>query len=445
MAEDLRPHVVILGGGFAGLNVAQKLGNAPVRITLIDRRNHHLFQPLLYEVAAAALSPSNIASPLRRVFRHQKNVTVLLGEATGIDLPGKRVILADDSIGYDYLVVATGGTHSYFGHDDWAPYAPGLKTVEDAVEIRRRVLLAFETAERESDPALQSPWLTFVIVGGGPTGVELAGAFADIARRTLSGDFRHCDPSKARIIVVEGQPRILPTYVPALSENAKDRLQGMGVEVRTGVHVTAIGPTGVSIGDEVIAARTVIWSAGVKASPLGKTLGVPLDRAGRVEVEPDLTVPGHPEVFVIGDLAALKQDGQPIPGVAPAAIQEGQHTAKNIRRRLSDKPYVPFRYRDKGSLATIGRAAAVAQIGDLHIGGFVAWLLWLVIHVAYLIGFRNRFSVLAGWGWAYLTWERGARLITGAKQPLVLRAPHGHGELSGAALTPDQPVQAAEV
>jgi NADH dehydrogenase len=412
--EGTRPRIVIVGGGFGGLFAAHALRRAPARVMVIDRQNHHLFQPLLYQVATAALNPSDIASPIRRILRDQPNTEVLLEEATAIDLEAKHVVVADaDPIAFDYLIVATGATHSYFGHDEWAPFAPGLKSIDDALEIRRRVLFAFEVAEREDDPDRRHAWLTFVIVGAGPTGVELAGALSEIARHALARDFRHIDPAQARVILLEGSPRFLPTYVEALSKKARDQLVAHGVDVRTGQMVTAIDDWGVSIGPERIAARTVLWAAGVAASPLARTLGVPLDRAGRVLVEPDLTIPGRDDVYVVGDLASLEQDGKPVPGVAPAATQEAKHAAKNILRTMRGEPRLPFRYRDKGSLATIGRAAAVADLGRIRLSGLLAWLAWLFIHILFLIGFRNRFVVLFEWAWSYVTYDRGARLITG--------------------------------
>jgi NADH dehydrogenase len=407
------PRVVIVGGGFAGLNAAQALRRARVRVTLVDRQNHHLFQPLLYQVATAALNPSDIASPIRRVLRKQANAEVLLAEARSVDLGARVVELADGSLPYDYLIVATGATHSYFGHDEWEPVAPGLKSIEDALDIRRRVLYAFEAAEREPDPARRSAWLTFVVIGAGPTGVELAGALSEIARHAMAKDFRHIDPTQARVLLLEGAPRVLPVYVERLSARAREQLKAVGVEVRTGALATSIDADGVSLGSERLEAKTVLWAAGVAASPLGRTLGAPLDRAGRVRVNPDLTIPGHPEVYVVGDLASLEQDGRPVPGVAPAAIQEARHAAGNVLRSIRGEPLRPFRYRDKGSLATIGRAAAVADLGRVKLSGWVAWVAWLFIHILFLIGFRNRFVVLFSWAWSYLTYDRGARLITG--------------------------------
>jgi NADH:ubiquinone reductase (H+-translocating) len=406
--------VVIIGGGFGGLKAAQSLRHAPVRVILIDRHNHHLFQPLLYQVATAALSPSDIASPIRRILRRQRNVEVVLGTVRSIAAREKSVILAEgDPIAYDYLIVATGVTHSYFGHDEWERDAPGLKSITDALDIRRRVLFAFEAAEREGDPTRRRAWLTFVIVGAGPTGVELAGALSEIARHALAKDFRHIDPTQAHVILLEGSPRVLPSYVPSLSEKAREQLASLGVDVRTGTTVTGINAGGVGIGTERITARTVLWAAGVAASPLARTLDVPLDRAGRVQVEPDLTIPGHPEVFVIGDLASLIQDGAPVPGVAPAALQEAEHTARNIERALRGDPLLPFHYHDKGSLATIGRGRGIAQLGRFRLWGWIAWLTWLFVHIFFLIGFRNRFAVLFSWAWSYVTYDRGARLITG--------------------------------
>jgi len=404
------PRVVILGSGFGGLYAAKALKRAPAQITVVDRRNFHLFQPLLYQVATAALNPSDIAYPIRSVVAHQKNTNVILAEATAVDVERRVVKLVDGEVAYDYLIIATGATHSYFKHPEWARSAPGLKTIEDALEIRRRVLLAFESAERETDPDRERAWLTFVIVGGGPTGVELAGALSEIARQTMIRDFRRINPSSARVILIEGTDRVLPPYPPDLSKKAADQLRHLGVEVITGGLVTQVDDQSVSVGEMKIATRTVLWAAGVQGSPLARTLGVPLDRAGRVAVSPDLTLPGHPEVFVIGDLAAFEK----VPGVAPAAIQEGKHAARNIMLAIAGKPMRPFHYWDKGSLATIGRAAAVADFGRVHISGFAAWFSWLAVHIFFLIGFRNRLLVILQWAWAYLTYQRGARLITGS-------------------------------
>jgi NADH dehydrogenase len=406
---------VIVGGGFGGLWAARALRKAPVRITLVDRRNHHLFQPLLYQVATAALNPSDIAAPIRSILRSQKNVTVLLGEAKSIDVPGRRVVLEDGAIAYDHLILATGATHSYFGRDDWARFAPGLKSIEDALDIRRRVFLAYEAAEREDDPVRRKAWLTFVIIGAGPTGVEMAGALAEIARHSMPGDFRHIDPRQARVILLEGMDRVLPPYPTELSSKARHQLERLGVEVRTSARVSGIDAEGVLIGEERIPTHTVVWAAGVQASPLARSLGVPLDRAGRVKVRPDLTIPDHDEVMVIGDLAAAEQeDGKPVPGVSPAAMQEGEHAAHNIERALRGEPRLPFRYWDKGSFATIGRGAAVGEIlGKFRLSGFLAWLAWLAIHIFFLIGFRNRVFVMMHWAYSYVTYRRGARLITG--------------------------------
>jgi len=410
------PHVVILGGGFGGLYAAKALERAPARVTIVDRRNFHLFQPLLYQVATAALNPSDIAYPIRAVVARQKNTNVILGEATAVDVDRKLVKLTDSEIAYDYLIIATGATHSYFNHPEWESDAPGLKTIEDALEIRRRVLLAFEAAERETDRDAQQAWLTFVIIGGGPTGVELAGALSEIARHTMMRDFRTINPSSARIVLIEGKERVLPTYPLDLSKKAEDQLRCLGVDVITSAMVTSVDERSVGAaapgGPTVITTRTVLWAAGVQASPLARTLGAPLDRAGRVLVNDDLTLPGHPEVFVIGDLAALKT---PVPGVAPAAIQEGIHAARNIERLIRGDKTLPFHYRDKGSLATIGRAAAVADFGRIHVSGFPAGFAWLAIHIFFLIGFRNRLFVILQWAWAYVTYQRGARLITGSE------------------------------
>ncbi|HEY6844540.1 MAG TPA: NAD(P)/FAD-dependent oxidoreductase [Thermoanaerobaculia bacterium] len=403
------PHIVIIGGGFGGLYAAKHLGDAPARVTLLDRRNFHLFQPLLYQVATAALNPSDIAYPIRAVVHGHKNTNVILGEANAIDVDRRVVKLAGSELAYDYLILATGSTHSYFGHAEWERDAPGLKTIEDALEIRRRVLLAFEAAERETNAEAQKAWLTFVIVGAGPTGVELAGALSEIARHTMLRDFRTINPSSARVILIEGKDRVLPTYPPALSKKAEKQLRRLGVEVMTGAMVNSVNDHQVTIGAATIATHTVLWAAGVQASPLAKTLGVPLDRAGRVMVNDDLSIPGHPEVFVIGDLAVLSK---PVPGVAPAAIQEGEHAAKNVKRLIAGKKARPFHYFDKGSLATIGRAAAVADIRGLHLSGFLAWFTWLAVHIFFLIGFRNRVLVILQWAWAYVTYQRGARLIT---------------------------------
>jgi len=406
--------VVIVGGGFGGLYAARALAHRPVRVTLLDRRNHHLFQPLLYQVATAVLNASDIAVPLRSVLRRATNITVLLAEVEKVELANRRLVLDRGEMGYDALVLAAGASHSYFGHDEWEMLAPGLKTLEDALEIRRRVLLAYEAAEREQDGAERQALLTFVVVGAGPTGVELAGALGEISRQTIARDFRLIDPTKSRIVLLEGGSLILPTFPESLSRSAADALRRIGVEVRVRAIVTRVTPDAVWLGGEQIRTRTVLWAAGVAATPLARTLGVPLDRSGRVLVEPDLSIPVHPEAFVVGDMCAfLHQTGAPLPGVAPVAIQQGRAVADNVLRRLRDAPTRPFRYRDRGSMATIGRAAAVAVVGRLKLSGLVAWLAWLFVHIMFLIGFRNRFLVLFEWAWAYVTWHRGARLITG--------------------------------
>lgn len=407
------PRVVIIGGGFGGLTAAQSLATAPVRVTLVDRRNHHLFQPLLYQVATAGLNPSDIASPIRRILRHQRNTEVLLAEATGIDLAQNHVLLDDGPLGYDYLIVATGARHSYFHHPEWESLAPGLKSLGDALEIRRRVLSAFEMAEREPDSDVQRAWLTFVVIGAGPTGVELTGTLCEIARHTLARDFRRIDPTQARVILVEASDRVLPTYATELSAKAQRQLEHLGAEIRIGQRVTDITADGPIVEGTLIPARTALWAAGVQACRLGRSLDAPHDRAGRVLVEPDLTVPGYDNAYVIGDAATLTEDGKPIPGVAPAAMQQGRHTAKNIVRAVRGEPRLPFHYRDKGSLATIGRWSAIAQFGSWKLSGPLAWLGWLFIHILFLIGFRNRIMVLMHWAWAFITYDRGARLITG--------------------------------
>jgi NADH dehydrogenase len=409
-----RPHVVIVGGGFGGLYAALALADQPVRVTLLDRRNHHLFQPLLYQVATAALNPSDIATPLRSILRKAANITVLLAEVKTVDLANRRLVLDRDEMSYDTLILAAGASHSYFGHDDWEMSAPGLKTLEDALEIRRRVLLGYEAAEREHDGAEQRALLTSVVIGGGPTGVELAGALGEISRQTIARDFRLIDPTEARIILLEGGSRILQAFPASLARKAEDALRRVGVEVRTEAVVTRVTPDAVWLGGEQIRARTVLWAAGVAAAPLARTLGAPLSRAGHVLVEPDLSIAGHPEVFAIGDMCAfLHQTGAPLPGVAPVAIQQGRAAANNVLLRLSGRPTQPFRYRDRGSMATIGRAAAIAVVGRFRLSGYSAWLAWLFVHILFLIGFRNRFLVLFEWAWAYVTWHRGARLITG--------------------------------
>ena len=418
-----RPHVVVIGGGFGGLATARALAKAPVNVTLIDRRNHHLFQPLLYQVATAALNPGDIAYPIRGALARQPNARVLLAAASSIDVANRRVVLDDGELAYDYLVVATGATHSYFGRDDWAQVAPGLKSIEDALEIRRRIFLAYEAAEREADPAAQREWLTFAVVGAGPTGVELAGALGEIGLQTLAHDFRTIDPTSVRVLLFEGRDRILGTYPPKLSAAAQHSLERRHVDVRLNTRVTAIDAGGVTVEangrDERIGARTVLWAAGVRASSLAATLGVPRDPSGRVEVAPDLSIPGHPEVFVIGDLAKMiMADGSQVPGVAQGALQGGRHVAKliaaEVRAAGGGRPPRPaFRYHDKGNMATIGRAEAVIATKHFARHGLLAWLLWWAVHIAFLIGFRNRLLMMFHWAWSWLTFRRGARLITG--------------------------------
>jgi NADH:ubiquinone reductase (H+-translocating) len=420
--------VVILGGGFGGLGAALHLKRAPVQVTLIDRCNFHLFQPLLYQVATGTLSPANIASPLRTILRRQRNARVMLAEATRVDVANKRVILSDGAIDYDTLVVATGSSHQYFGHDEWEQYAPGLKTIEDATDMRRRILLAFEAAERETDPERTRAWLTFVIVGGGPTGAELAGALGEIAADSLRHDFRRIDPTSSHIVLVEGTDRVLPSYPPKLSAAAHRMLGHLKVTVRTGTMVVDIQANGVTVkaGDrtDTIPTHTILWAAGVLASPLGKQIaeetGAPADRAGRMLVAPDMTVPGHPEIFVIGDLANFShQTGKPLPGVAQPAIQQGKYVAEVIKARFKGKTVKPFHYFDKGNLAVIGRAKAVADLNFIGLSGLPAWLIWIFIHLLYIVEFQNRLLVALQWAWLYFTWGRSARLITG-KNPLPL-------------------------
>jgi NADH dehydrogenase len=415
MSDDkARPRVVIVGGGFGGLYCARRLAREPVRITLVDRKNHHTFQPLLYQVATAALSPGDIASPIRSILRRFANVEVLLGEVVGFELGQRRVLLQDSGcLEYDYLVVAAGAQHSYFGHGEWEPLAPGLKTIEDALEIRRRVLLAYEMAERQAALGKDPGPLNFVIVGAGPTGVELAGAIAEIATRTLAKDFRKIQTRGSRVLLLEGGPRVLPAYSEDLSQKAEEQLQRLGVEVRANAMVTAVEPGSIRVGDEVIPATVTVWAAGVAASGLGRLLSANTDRAGRIPVGSDCSLPQHPEVFVIGDLALFKDEhGNPLPGVAQVAIQQGCAVAKNIGRELKGQPRQPFHYKDLGSLATIGRAAAVADIFGVHLSGLIAWVVWLFIHILWLIGFRNRVLVLVNWTWAYFASQRGPRLIT---------------------------------
>jgi len=404
--------VVIIGGGFGGLYAAKALGSAPVAVTLIDRRNHHVFQPLLYQVATAGLSAIDIGEPIRRILRRQANTSVQLAEVVSVDLEARHVLLAEgEPIEYDYLIVATGAGDSYFGHDDWEPHAPGLKSIEDALEIRRRVLLAFEQAEMVKDPDSRRALLTLAVIGGGPTGAELAGALAELSRHTLSDEFRQFDAGDARVLLIEAGDRILPGYPPALSARAQRQLERLGVEIRTGAPVTEVDAGGIGLGDERIPCRTMLWAAGVAASPLGASLGTELDQAGRVIVEPDLTVPGHPEVFVVGDLAHVVQNGRPLPGVAPAAIQMGRHAADSITRAVRAEPTQSFRYVDRGTMATLGRSSAIAVIKGIRLWGLPAWLAWLFIHILFLIGFRNRAVVLFEWARSYLTYSRSARLI----------------------------------
>jgi NADH dehydrogenase len=424
-------HVVIIGGGFGGLNAARSLRRAPVQITLIDRRNFHLFQPLLYQVATGGLSPANIAAPLRTIVARQANCDVLLGEVQGFDVDKRILQLDGDQISYDTLIVAAGATHSYFGHPEWEQFAPGLKTIEDATEIRRRMLLAFESAERAVEVEQRHKLLTFVVVGGGPTGVELAGTMAEIARHTLRHEFRHIDPSDAQMLLVEAGDRILPAYPPDLSAKAQHSLERLGVVVRTNTMVTSVAKDHVMVkfagADERLATSTIVWAAGVAASPLAKALAeatdAKVDRAGRISVSADLSLPGHPEILVLGDMITYTQDGKPLPGVAPVAIQQGRFVARLIIARLRNKPLPTFHYRNLGNLATIGRSAAVADFGKVHFSGFIAWMMWLVIHLMNLVSFRNRLLVLVQWAWNYFTFDRSARLITGVGEPIPGPAP----------------------
>ncbi len=416
MLRSEEPRVVIVGAGFAGLAAARALARSRARVTLIDRQNHHVFQPLLYQVATAALAAPDIAAPIRKLLTRQKNATVLMGEVTGIDVEKRRVTLDDGAshVEYDHLLLATGMTHAYFGHDEWRAHAPGLKTLGEALDVRGRILAAFERAEREPDEANRREHTTFVVIGAGPTGVELAGALAEIAGRTLARDFRHFDPTTTRVVLLEGGERILSTFTPDLSEKARASLAGLGVEIRTGAKVTGVDAHGVSIGDERIRAGTVLWAAGVTASPLTRDLGAPLDRLGRVKVEADLTVPGHPEIRALGDLVCRDQDGKPLPGVCQMGIQTGRYAGEEIARALRGQPARTYRYADKGSMATIGRARAIADLGRMRFSGLFAWLLWLFVHILFLVDFRNRLVVLFEWAWAYLTWERSSRVILSA-------------------------------
>lgn len=415
-----RPHVVIVGGGFGGLEAVKALRKTPVDVTLVDRRNHHLFQPLLYQVATAGLAPASIAAPIRGILTEQGNAATLLAEVTGVDFHNRVVRVRDDEdheISYDYLVLAVGAVTSYFGNHEWRHYAPGLKSLDEAIEIRRRVLLAFEQAEREDDPLEREALLTFVVVGGGPTGVEMAGALAELSRFVLARDFRHIRPELTRVVLLEGLDDVLTMFDPALRKKAVAQLEGLGVEVRTGAMVTHIDERGVTIGDgdarEQIAARNVLWTAGVRANPLCETLDVPTDRGGRVEVGDDCTLPDRPRVFAIGDMARFEQDGAPLPGVSPVAMQQGRYVADCIARDLAGAPRKPFRYTDKGTMATIGRSRAITQTRRLSLSGFPAWIVWLAVHLWYLIGFRNRLVVLISWAWSYIAYQRGSRLITG--------------------------------
>lgn len=423
------PHIVIIGGGFGGLQTALGLGKAPARVTLIDRNNHHVFQPLLYQVATAGLSPADIAAPIRHVLRRQRNTEVLMAEVTKIDLTERRVWMGSKSVGYDYLILATGARHSYFGHDEWERDAPGLKTLTDATAIRRKILLAFEMAEMEADPVRRETLMTFVLVGGGPTGVEMAGALAELAKRALACDFRHIDPTSARILLLEAGPRILSTFPEHLAQKAQRALERMGVEVRTGAPVEHIDAEGVVVAGQRLSCGTILWTAGVAATGAAEWLGIEADRAGRVKVCPDLSAPGHPNVFVIGDAAHVEQDGKLLPGVAPVAMQQGRYVASLLRNRLAGRPVPePFRYKDKGNLATVGRSFAIVHIGRIQFAGFFAWVFWMAVHIYYLIGFANRLLVMIQWAWAYFTFQRGARLITfdrctdTAGEPIARRA-----------------------
>ena len=455
MEPDRRPHVVIVGAGFAGLEAAKILGRSDdVRVTVVDRRNHHLFQPLVYQVATAALDPSDVAAPIRGILRRAENTEVVLAEVSSIDRAARTVHYADGaSVGYDHLIVATGAQDNYFGHADWPDQAPGMKSIEDALEVRRRVLFAFEEAEREENEARRRAWMTFVIIGGGPTGVELAGSLSEMAHRALPRDFRHIDTQSARIVLVEGLDRLLPAYSEQLSARAKRVLEKLQIQVRLGTRVTGIDDEGVLLGNERIEARTVLWGAGVSPSPLGKMLGAPVNRAGQVEVTPELTLPGDPRVCVVGDLAAVVQDGQPVPGLAPAAMQMGRSAARNVLRRVHGRPVEPFRYLDKGSFAVIGRGAAVGSIfSKFEVSGLFAWFLWATVHLLYLVGFRNRISVMFTWLYSYLTWRRVARLITFSpwlhrRERGPLGAPPtaatGPGSVPARPATPAVPVHAA--
>jgi len=422
MANTKVPRVLIVGGGFGGINAAQALAKLPVKVTLVDRKNHHTFQPLLYQVATAGLSPAEIAAPIREVLARYSNVEAVLGEAIGVDVANRKLLFHGYVADYDYLVLATGSSHAYFGHNEWQSFAPGLKTLEDALEIRRRVLLAYELAEREAFLTGTHMPLNFVVVGAGPTGVELAGTLGEIARQSMGTEFKHIDPAKTRILLVEGGPAVLASFPPDLQQSALRQLQKLGVEVRLNAMVTEIREGEIRIGDQIMPAAVTLWAAGVSASSLGRALGVPTDKAGRVLVKPDLSIPGHPEVFVVGDLASITYDnGKPVPGLAPAAMQEGKYVGRQIKADLEGKPRTPFKYLDKGTLATIGRNAAVANLpGGIHISGYFAWLAWLFIHIFFLIGFRNRVAVMLDWAWSYITFKRTARLITGESEVISI-------------------------
>lgn len=430
-SDGSEPRVVIVGAGFGGLQAARALRGAPVRVTVIDRNNYHTFQPLLYHVATAGLSPADITAPIRGVLRHQRNAEVLLAEVTGVDVDSRRVRVherasrQDREVAYDYLILATGASESYFGHDEWRQFAPGLKSIEDATALRRKILLAFEAAEElwDSDRETARALLTFVVVGGGPTGVELAGTIAEVAYKTLAKDFRHLDPASARVILIEGMPHLLGAFPESLAASARRKLERLGVRVMTGERVEQVDSEGVIVAGERLAAKTVIWAAGVQASPAGRWVGAETDRAGRVLVEPDLTLPDHPEVFVIGDTATIRGQTPPVPSVAPVAMQQGRYAGQVIRERLAGRPHQPFHYFDKGTLATVGRSFAIADIHGIKLTGFIAWVTWMVVHIFFLIGFRNRVLVMFQWAWAYLTYQRGARLITSIDDRTPVSAP----------------------
>jgi NADH:ubiquinone reductase (H+-translocating) len=413
ISSNQKPRVVIVGSGFGGLEAAKKLACKNVDLAVIDRTNYHLFQPLLYQVATAALSPADIAAPVRAILSKCRNVEVILAEVQSVNVDAKKVKTVDMEIDYDYLILATGARHSYFGHDGWEKLAPGLKSLEDAIELRRRILMAFEYAEKITDEEARRAAMNFVVIGGGPTGVEMAGAIAEISRYTLAKDFRHIDPSQARIILIEGEPRLLAAYPEDLSANAKKQLMDLGVEVRTNSRATNLTEAGVQVDGEFVPCRVKIWAAGNNASFVGNTLGIPVDRVGRVIVKDDLTIPGHPEVQVIGDLANFShQTGEPLPGISPVAMQQGRHAARNVLAMIRGRKPKRFRYWDKGTMATIGRNKAVADLRFVHLSGLIAWLAWLFVHIVFLVGFRNRLLVLIQWAWAYITFDKGARLIT---------------------------------